>query len=257
METIGTYIVEVDNVSFGYDRHSLVVSRLSFGLQPGRVYAFLGAMASGKSTVLKLLARLLKPQSGNIRLMGTDIWNMKEIIFRRQVSMAFQYPDKSIFATTVYEEIVFALKMLYPDKKPYYNDWVEKALTTVGLDSYFLERNPHMLSGGEKRKVSLASAIVHKPQVLLLDEPTAGLDGRSTEAVLRFIREYAQESRVVLFTTHNLEDIDVADVIMVLHEGRIYYIDKEHVDYTAFVSYGILPPDFILYERWGKYHGYA
>jgi len=257
VEATGTYIVEVDNVSFGYERHRSVVSHLSFGLQPGRVYSLLGAMASGKSTVLKLLTRLLKPNSGDIRLMGIGIWDMKEVSFRRQVSIAFQYPDRSIFATTVYDEIAFALKMLYPEKKPYYSAMVEKALMSVGLNTSFLKRNPHMLSGGEKRKVSLAAAIVHEPQVLLLDEPTAGLDGRSTEAVLRFIREYAQENRVVLFTTHNLEDIDIADVVMVLHEGRIHYLDKNQIDYMDFVSYGILPPDFILYERWGKYHGYV
>lgn len=255
METAGNTLVEVNGLSFGYEKNMIVLSDISLSLERGKVYALLGAMASGKSTLLKLLARLAKPLSGQIILEGKDVWQISERQFRRCVSIAFQYPDRSIFATTVYDEVVFALKMLYPEKKHMFDSLVKGALLAVGLDESFLKRNPHMLSGGEKRKVSLAATIVHRPQLLLLDEPTAGLDGISAESILSFVADYAKSDNTVLFTTHNLEDISIADEVIILYDGKVHYIDKNRVDYMVLVSYGILPPDYVLYEYWGKYHG--
>ena len=256
METTRIARLEVNKLSFSYDNGISIIKDVSLSLFSGNVYVLLGRMGSGKSTFFKLLARLLKPDCGQILINGIDIWDMEEREFRKKLVMSFQYPDKSIFATTVYDEIVFALRMLYGDQYIDFQSMVKNALDIVGLPTTFLERNPHHLSGGEKRKVALAASIVHRPNIMLLDEPTAGLDSTSSDHILDFISNYAKEGNLVIFTTHNLEEVEVANGVLVMKEGEIFPIDKTAVMDREIVKYDLIPPDVVLYEVWGKYHGY-
>ena len=256
METTRIARLEVNNLRFSYENGINIIKDVSISLFPGNVYVLLGKMASGKSTFLRLLARLIKPNLGRILIDGNDIWNMEEREFRKKLAMSFQYPDKSIFATTVYDEIVFALRMLYDDKYLDFQSMVKNALDIAGLPTTFLERNPHHLSGGEKRKVALAASIVHRPNIMLLDEPTAGLDSTSSDHILDFISNYAREGNLVIFTTHNLEEVEIANGVLVMKEGEIFPVYKTAVMDKGIVKYDLIPPDIVLYEVWGKYHGY-
>ena len=256
METTGVARLEVKNLRFSYESGISVIKDVSLSLFSGNVYVLLGRMGSGKSTFFKLLARLLKPNYGQILIDGNDIWDMEEREFRKKVVMSFQYPDKSIFANTVYDEIVFSLRMLYDDKYFDFQSMVKNALDIVGLPATFLGRNPHHLSGGEKRKVALAASIVHRPNVMLLDEPTAGLDSTSADHILNFISNYAREGNLVVFTTHNLEELEIVDSVLVMRDGEIFSIDKATVMNREIVKYDLIPPDIVLYEMWGKYYGY-
>ncbi len=254
METTIINTLKLKDISFGYEKKRLIIDNLSYEFVGGKVYALLGAMASGKSTLLKLIARLLKPMSGKIVFNDIDIDSMTEIQLRKQVGIAFQYPDRSIFALSVFEEIAFALKMLYPEKKDEFRDRVIKAMAIVGLDESFIERNPHFLSGGEKRKVSLAASLVHEPSVLLLDEPTAGLDGISAKQILSFFSSYAQKGKIVLFTTHHLEDTCYADETLIMFEGKLHQV--EPTDVQTMLKFGLMPPEYVLYHRWGRFYGF-
>ena len=255
METTGNVRLRCKNVSYSYDGHTYVVRDVNLTLVKGKVYALVGAMASGKTTLMKIMARLLRPSSGMVYLGGVSIFDMKEKEFRRQLGFSFQYPDRSIFAMTVYEEVVFSLKMMFPERKGEFRNLVENALYKVGLDVTFMDQNPHFLSGGEKRRVALASVVVYNPQVLLLDEPTAALDSYSRKKILSFVREYASEGNIVVFTTHSLSELDIADEIWAMKNGFLLPVSGD-MDFDQWVDLGLLPTEEMLYMKWGKYYGY-
>ncbi len=254
METTGNVRLICKDVSYSYDGRTYAVRDVNLTLDGGKVYTLVGAMASGKTTLLKILARLFRPSSGRVYINGTSIFDMKENVFRKQVGYSFQYPDRAIFATSVYEEIAFALKMMFPEKKNEFKKLVKIALKKVGLDESFMNRNPHFLSGGEKRRISLASVIVYRPRILFLDEPTAALDSYSRQKVLSFIKDYALDNNIVLFTTHDLSELSVADEIFVMKNGTLFNISE--TDLSQLVQFGLLPTEEMLYMKWGKYHGY-
>ncbi len=256
METTGNVRLRCENVSYSYDGHTYAVKNININLVRGKVYALVGAMASGKTTLMKIMARLLRPSRGAVYLGDASIFDMKEKEFRRQVGFSFQYPDRGIFAMTVYEEVVFSLKMMFPEKKNEFKNLVKVALRKVGLNEAFMERNPHFLSGGEKRRVALASVVVYNPSVLLLDEPTAALDSYSRNKILNFLREYAAQGNIVVFTTHSLSETNIADNILVMKDGSIFPVSGD-MNFAQWVDLGLLPTEEMLYMKWGRYHGYA
>ncbi len=197
---------------------------VSVCIEEGELVGIIGHTGSGKSSFVQLLNGLLKPESGTILLDGKDIWeDPKEIRrIRFQVGMVFQYPEYQLFEETVYKDIAFGPRNMGLSEEEIKNR-VYRAADSVGLDRELLEKSPFELSGGEKRRAAIAGVMAMEPRVLILDEPTAGLDPRGRERILQTVREYQkQKNTTVLLVSHSMEDVArVADRVLVLNHGRV------------------------------------
>lgn len=225
-------IITVDNITHTYGAKSPfeqhAVRGVSMEIQEGELLGIIGHTGSGKSTFIQHLNGLLRPDSGRILLDGKDIWeNPKKIRdVRFQVGMVFQYPEHQLFEDTIYKDIAFGPKnMGLSDDEV--DRRVRRAAAYVGLSEDLLEKSPFDLSGGEKRRAAIAGVMAMEPRVLILDEPTAGLDPRGREQVLEMIKDY-QKSRgtTVLLVSHSMEDVArVADRVLVMAGGRVAMLD--------------------------------
>ncbi len=225
-------IITVDNITHIYGAKSPfeqhAVRGVSLEIQEGELLGIIGHTGSGKSTFIQHLNGLLRPDSGRVLLEGKDIWeNPKKIRdVRFQVGMVFQYPEHQLFEDTIYKDIAFGPKnMGLSDDEV--DRRVRQAAAYVGLSEDLLEKSPFDLSGGEKRRAAIAGVMAMEPRVLILDEPTAGLDPRGREQVLAMIKDY-QKSRgtTVLLVSHSMEDVArVADRVLVMAGGRVAMLD--------------------------------
>jgi len=201
------------------------VKDISFTLEKGETVALIGHTGSGKSTLVQMLNGLLRPQSGRVMLHGTDIWEKGSDIrsVRFQVGLCFQYPEYQLFEETVYADIAFGPKNKGLTGASLDNA-VRRAAAFTRLDSSLLSASPFALSGGEKRRVALSGVIAMEPEILILDEPTAGLDPEGRDTVLQGIEEYRRlQNATVLFVTHSMEDAArFADRIVVLNDGAVF-----------------------------------
>jgi cobalt/nickel transport system ATP-binding protein len=201
------------------------LSGVSFAIEERQRVALLGANGSGKSTLLRLLDGLCFPSAGAILFQGRELTEealMEEEFarrFRRAVALVFQNPDVQLFNPTVYDEIAFApLQMRMP--KSEIQAAVAAMLDRFGI-AHLKDRAPHRLSGGEKKRVALASALVIDPEVLILDEPTSALDPESQSAMIEFLLD-CRGKKTVITATHNLDIIEeVADYCLILKGGRL------------------------------------
>lgn len=201
---------------------------VSVSIHEGELVGIIGHTGSGKSSFVQLLNGLLRPESGTVLLDGQDIWKEPKEIrkIRFQVGMVFQYPEYQLFEETVYKDIAFGPRnMGLLDGE--IRERVHRAADRVGLDYELLEKSPFELSGGEKRRAAIAGVMAMEPRVLILDEPTAGLDPRGRERILKMIRQYQQENRTtVLLVSHSMEDIArVADRVLVLDHGHVAMLE--------------------------------
>ncbi len=201
---------------------------VSVSIEEGEFVGVIGHTGSGKSSFVQLLNGLLKPNSGRILLDGLDIWeHPKEIRkVRFEVGMVFQYPEYQLFEETVYKDIAFGPRnMGLSDEE--IRERVYAAAEWVGLKTELLEKSPFELSGGEKRRAAIAGVMAMRPRVLILDEPTAGLDPRGRDLILSRIRAYQQEFHTtVLLVSHSMEDIArVADRVLVLNNGSVAMLE--------------------------------
>jgi len=218
-------LFDLRDVSFHYQGIP-ALDGLSLQIQPGERLALLGANGSGKSTLLKIFDALCFPSQGSISFEGQRLTaellhdDGFSLAFRRRVAMVFQNPDVQLFNPTVFDEVAFApLQLQWPREKLLAK--VDETLAWMGI-SEIRERPPYRLSGGEKKRVALASVIVLEPDVLLLDEPTATLDPRSQSQVIDLIQQWKGSSKTVITATHQLEIVeDIADRILVLENGRV------------------------------------
>lgn len=201
---------------------------VSVSIEEGEFVGVIGHTGSGKSSFVQLLNGLLKPNSGRILLDGRNIWeHPKEIRkVRFEVGMVFQYPEYQLFEETVYKDIAFGPRnMGLSDNE--IRERVYTAAEWVGLKTELLEKSPFELSGGEKRRAAIAGVMAMRPRVLILDEPTAGLDPRGRDLILSRIRAYQQEFHTtVLLVSHSMEDIArVADRVLVLNNGSVAMLE--------------------------------
>jgi cobalt/nickel transport system ATP-binding protein len=218
-------LFELRDVCFNYDGIP-ALRGLSLDIAQGERLALLGANGSGKSTLLRLLDGLYAPAAGNIRFDGSPLTPERlqddriALPFRRRVALVFQNPDVQLFNPTVWDEVAFApLQLEWPKEQVIAR--VNATLEGMRL-SQLRDRPPHRLSGGEKKRVALASVIVLDPDVLLLDEPTSTLDPRSQSQIIDLIQEWKGTSKTVITATHQLEIVeDIAERIVVLEEGRV------------------------------------
>jgi energy-coupling factor transport system ATP-binding protein len=190
----------------------------------GQLVAVIGHTGSGKSTFIQHLNGLLKPSSGSVFCEDVDIFATKEATrdVRFKVGLVFQYPEYQLFEETVYRDIAFGPKnMKLPESEV--DERVREAARFVGLSEDLFEKSPLELSGGQKRRIAIAGVIAMRPKVLILDEPTAGLDPAGCEGILKNITDYRRETgSTVLLVTHSMDDAArIADRLIVFHGGHI------------------------------------
>jgi cobalt/nickel transport system ATP-binding protein len=220
-------VFEVSNVTFHYDRVG-ALSNLNMTVDRGERIALLGANGSGKSTLMRLLDGLYFAESGSITAFGDPLTEEKlqdgqfARKFRRRVGLVFQNPDVQLFNPTVFDEIAFGpLQLGWP--KHQVRESVSRIMDLMELTS-LKDRPPHRLSGGEKKRVALASVIVLDPEVLLLDEPTDALDPKSQGQVIDFLVGWGGGNKTVLTATHNLDIIeDIADRCYIFQAGQAIF----------------------------------
>ncbi len=224
--------IVVDNITYTYGARSPfekhAVRGVSLELREGELLGVIGHTGSGKSTLVQHLNGLLRPNEGRVLLDGRDIWEdpkkIRDVRFR--VGMVFQYPEHQLFEDTIYKDIAFGPRNMGLDEEEI-DRRVRQAAAYVGLDESLLDKSPFDLSGGEKRRAAIAGVMAMEPEVLILDEPTAGLDPKGREQVLAMIRDY-RDSRgtTVLLVTHSMEDVArVADRILVMADGQVAMLD--------------------------------
>ena len=197
---------------------------VDFTAYKGEYLGIIGHTGSGKSTLIQHLNGLLKPTSGRVLVDGRDIWESKEATreARFQVGLVFQYPEYQLFEETVYKDISFGPKNMKLDEKEI-DRRVREAAAFVGLPDSVLEVSPFELSGGQKRRVAIAGVIAMEPSVLILDEPTAGLDPVGVEQILGNIRDYHEaKNATILIVSHSMEEMArTVDRLVVINDGRI------------------------------------
>lgn len=226
-------ILELKNLNFVYGQgtpfEKCAVSNVDLSIEKGELIGIIGHTGSGKSTLVQLLNGLIRPTSGQVILDGEDIWkNPKEIRkIRFKVGMVFQYPEYQLFEETVYKDIAFGPANMGKSGNELH-DAVIKAAEFTGLDRELLNKSPFDLSGGEKRRAAIAGVMAMDPEVLVLDEPTAGLDPMGRDVLLSQIVQYHKKRKnTVLLVSHSMEDIArVADRIMVMNSSKLVMFDE-------------------------------
>lgn len=223
-------ILECKNLTFIYSPDTpfehQAISDINIDINSNELIGIIGHTGSGKSTLIQHLNGLIKPTEGTIILNGKDIWDSKEKKNLRNVRFAvglcFQYPEHQIFEETIYKEIAFGPKQMGLDKEEIKNR-VYEAMDLVGLDKNMDQKSPFDLSGGQKRRVAIASIVAMKPDVLILDEPCAGLDPKIRNVILDLIKNYQQKTaKTVIFISHSMEDVaNICDKIIVMNKGKI------------------------------------
>jgi len=204
------------------------VKDLNFTVEKGEYIAVIGHTGSGKSTLIQMLNGLIKPTSGTVYFEGNNIWDKKYKIrdLRFKVGLCFQYPEYQLFEETVYKDIAFGPTNMGLSGDELY-EAVRTAALFAGLKEKYLDSSPFELSGGQKRRAAIAGVIAMSPQVLILDEPTAGLDPHGRDKILAGINEYRKATgATVILVTHSMEDAAAnADRLLVLNSGEIEYFD--------------------------------
>ena len=197
---------------------------VDFAAYPGEYLGIIGHTGSGKSTLIQHLNGLLKPTSGQVLFQGTDIWTDLKTTRRTrfQVGLVFQYPEYQLFEETVYKDISFGPRNMGLDEKEV-DRRVRSAAYFVGLRDDQLGQSPFELSGGQKRRVAIAGVIAMEPKVLILDEPTAGLDPVGTESILSNIRAYHKaQNATIIMVSHSMEEMArTVDRLVVVNDGKI------------------------------------
>ena len=221
-------IIRVDHLTHTYSAvtpfQRSAVRDMSLEIRRGEFLGIIGHTGSGKSTLIQHLNGLLKPTEGHIYLNGQDIWADPKKIrqVRFQVGLVFQYPEYQLFEETVYKDVAFGPKnMGLPQEE--IDRRVRASVRAVGLSDEMLEKSPFALSGGQKRRVAIAGVMAMEPEVLILDEPTAGLDPRGCEDILSLLRAYhARRGSTVVLVSHSMEEIARSTQrIIVLDRGGV------------------------------------
>ena len=221
-------IVQVENLShiysIGTPFEHVALDNMNFSVERGEFIGVIGHTGSGKSTLMQHLNGLLKPTSGRVLLDGKDIWSDKKLTrqARFRVGLVFQYPEYQLFEETVYKDIAFGPKNmgLSPEE---IDRRVREAAGFVGLTEAQLEVSPFDLSGGQKRRVAIAGVIAMEPEVLILDEPTAGLDPSGREEILQNIESYRKaKNATIMMVSHSMNDVArLTDRLLVLNGSHI------------------------------------
>ena len=227
-------VFQLEHVDYHYAHNQIALRDVNLTVRAGERIAILGANGSGKSTLLKVMDALYLPSAGTLRAFGEPIDartfedDARAFAFRRRIGLVFQDPDVQLFSPTVWDEVTFApLHLGLPRAEV--DERANWALDFLGIHK-LSDRAPHRLSGGEKKKVALASVLSLRPDVWLLDEPTASLDPRSTTRLLDFLDDLRREGKTIITATHDLDIVeDIAEtVVMFCEEHEISAVGPAH-----------------------------
>ncbi|MGI9953039.1 ATP-binding cassette domain-containing protein [Moorellaceae bacterium AZ2] len=221
---------------------------VSLTVPPGEWLAVIGAGGSGKSTLAQIMAGLLRPTRGQVYLDGVPLWRPRgkgKPAWRGRIGLALQQPEQQLFAETVREDVAFGPRSLgLPPEEV--ERRVRRSLRSVGLDQEVAGRSPFSLSGGQQRRAALAGILALEPEVLILDEPTAGLDPAGRTLILQVLQRYHRQGNTVIFISHNMAEVAaLAQRIAVLHQGRLVFCGTpgEAFDEGADLArWGLRPP---------------
>ena len=221
--------IQVKNLTHIYDpglpTESVAIEDISFNIGDGSLVGIIGHTGSGKSTLLQHLNGLLRPTSGSIVVSGTDITEagVSMVNIRKKIGLVFQYPEYQLFEETVAKDVAFGPKILGLGEEEI-DERVREAIELVGLDyDKVAEKSPLELSGGQKRRVAIAGVIAMRPEVLILDEPTAGLDPKAHRDVLKMVEDVHEKTgNITILVSHNMTDIArLADQVIVIDSGKL------------------------------------
>lgn len=223
------HFLEVENLTHCYNVVGKVshpaINNISFGIDRGEILGIIGHTGSGKSTLVSHLNGLLKPDSGRILLDGVDIWEKpKEISkIRSKIGLVFQYPEYQLFEDTVYADISFGPKNMGLSTEEI-DLRIKNAAKLLGIKTELFDKSPFDLSGGQKRRVAIAGVVAMEPEIIVFDEPTAGLDPVGRAAIFSAIRDYRDTKNAsVIIVSHSMEDMAaICDNILVLNSGSVY-----------------------------------
>lgn len=212
--------------SVGTPFETAAIEDINLSVDEGELIGIIGHTGSGKSTLIQHFNGLLQPHGGKVFVDGRDIWakgnkkNIRQVRFA--VGLCFQYPEYQIFEDTVYKEIAFGPKQMGLDDKEI-DRRIRESIQYVGVSPDILEKSPFDLSGGQKRRVAIASIIAMEPRVLILDEPCAGLDPKGRDTILDLIKNYQrQKGNTVLFVSHSMEDVaKICSRVLVMNKGSV------------------------------------
>jgi cobalt/nickel transport system ATP-binding protein len=243
-------IFEVRDVHYAYDGSASALAGVNLSIRSGTRVAILGANGSGKSTLLKMLDGLYFPTRGSVWAFGCELTERAlqdeafNFAFRRRVGLVFQDSDVQLFSPSVWDEVAFAPLQMHLSRVEV-TERVESALRALRIDK-LRDRPPHRLSGGEKKRVALASVLSLDPEVWLLDEPTAGLDPRSLAWLVEFLKEQTRTGRTLVTATHDLDIVQaIADYVYILDEDHLLVAqgttDEMLGDHRLLVTCNLLP----------------
>ncbi len=218
--------IEIENLSYTYMKgtpfEKVALKEINLKIEDGDFLGIIGHTGSGKSTLIQHFNGLLKPSSGRVLINGLDTSGKKLRELRQHVGIVFQYPEHQLFEETVYKDIAFGLyKQNIPEDKV--RREVIQVMEAVGLCADILEKSPFELSGGQKRRVAIAGVLAMKPEILILDEPTAGLDPKGRDEIFSFISQiYDSLGITIILVSHSMEDIArLVNRVIVMNKGQI------------------------------------
>ena len=246
-------ILRTDKLCYVYASGTLfehkAIDEVDINIEKGDLIGIIGHTGSGKSTLIQHFNALLKPTSGKIYVKDEDIWQDKTKIrqARFTVGLCFQYPEYQLFEETVAKDIAFGPKNMNLSEEEV-NQRVLKAIKFVGLNESYLEKSPFDLSGGEKRRVAIAGVMAMQPEILVLDEPSAGLDPRGRDTILSLIKNYQKETgSTVMIVSHSMEDVaKIAGKVLVMNNSKVAMygtVDEVYSRGDELISMGLNIPE--------------
>lgn len=239
-----------DKVNFICDEKT-ILSNINLNIKDSSITAVMGKSGSGKTILVEMLAGLITPTSGSIKIGDNILYDDKNSIITNKIGIVLQNSTEQFFLDTVEKEILFAIKHLNKNVKDIKKHLID-SLVMVGLDETYLDRNPILLSNSEKKKVAIASVLCTNPKILILDEPTVGLDSESIDNLIILIKLLKNRyKKTIIIVSKNSDFIHkMADNVVVLHDGKIVLNGTKYEVFTDnIIEYGIKRPKIIEFEK--------
>ncbi len=239
--------IDVSGLSFGYTKDSLLFNNITLSFNLGEQVAIIGQNGSGKTTFVKLLNGMLKPQRGRIKISGESTSDKSIADIATKVGFVFQNPNQMLFTNTVEKELALSLLRLKIGKKEQ-DVRINEMLSFFNLEQY-RTTHPRNLSRGEKQKLALATVLIQEPQAIILDEPFSGIDFKQRENLTKYIRILSEEGKLIILITHNIDSIlENCSRVIALDEGEITYdlpINDFLMDEANLSKIGLLPTNYL------------